>query len=87
VTAGTISESHRSFFAATNAPCSRPRGSAPIYDKAMLGAKVVLLCLYRDYVGDVEKASVLAGEFGALLSTWCVSGRLGAERAREMFGY
>jgi hypothetical protein len=58
-----------------------------VMHKAIFRAKVFLLCLYRDYVKDAEKASVLAAEVGVLMSTWCVAGRMDIERAKEVFGY
>jgi hypothetical protein len=58
-----------------------------ISHKAVFRAKVVLLCLYRDYVKDAEKASVLAVEVGVLVRTWCVSGRMDIEKAKEVFGF
>jgi hypothetical protein len=58
-----------------------------VMHKAIFRAKVFLLCLYRDYLKDAEKASVLAAEVGVLMSTWCVTGRMNIERAKEVFGY
>jgi hypothetical protein len=54
--------------------------------KAVFIAKSELLCLYRDYSRDADKARKLSRELGAVTSTWCLDGRTGLKRAKEMLG-
>lgn len=46
----------------------------------------MILCLYRDYLSDAEKANESAIESEAIASTWFADGRMDMEKAKEMFG-